>query len=127
MELRCTTLGVKRDGLVHVSQLSDEWVSDPREVVHVGQVVRVRVLEVDRQRGRISLSMRSAEAASPSRPAKAAGGPAAGKGAAKKKAQRASAPRPAGARPEAPRPRPSRQGPATVEDLIAKFNRPKAR
>ncbi|MCP3958255.1 MAG: RNA-binding transcriptional accessory protein [bacterium] len=51
-------LGVKRDGLVHISQLSDKWIDDPREAVRVGQVVRVRVLEIDRQRGRISLSMR---------------------------------------------------------------------
>ncbi len=51
-------LGVGRDGLVHVSQLADGWVDDPRRVVRVGQVVRVRVLEVDRERGRISLSMR---------------------------------------------------------------------
>lgn len=56
-------LGVKRDGLVHISQLADKWIDDPRAVVQVGQVVRVRVLEVDRQRGRISLSMRSPEAA----------------------------------------------------------------
>ena len=61
-------LGVKRDGLVHVSELSDQWIDNPREVVRVGQVVRVRVLEVDRQRGRISLSMRSPEGAVP-RPA----------------------------------------------------------
>jgi uncharacterized protein len=52
-------LGVKRDGLVHISQLSDSWVSDPRSVLHVGQVVKVAVLEVDHQRGRISLSMKA--------------------------------------------------------------------
>ncbi len=51
-------LGVKRDGLVHISQLSDTWVDDPRTVLHVGQVVKVAVLEVDRNRGRISLSMK---------------------------------------------------------------------
>ena len=52
-------LGVKRDGLVHISQLSDTWVDDPRSVLHVGQVVKVAVLEVDHKRGRISLSMKA--------------------------------------------------------------------
>ncbi len=52
-------LGVKRDGLVHISQLSDSWVGDPRSVLHVGQVVKVAVLEVDHNRGRISLSMKA--------------------------------------------------------------------
>ncbi|MCP4895895.1 MAG: RNA-binding transcriptional accessory protein [bacterium] len=57
-------LGVKRDGLVHISQLSDSWIDDPRSVLHVGQVVKVAVLDVDQTRGRISLSMK-AEALSP--------------------------------------------------------------
>lgn len=52
-------LGVHEDGLVHVSQLADRYVSDPREVVRPGQVVRVRVLDVDEERRRIGLSMRS--------------------------------------------------------------------
>ena len=52
-------LGVKRDGLVHISQLSDTWVDDPRSVLHVGQVVKVAVLEVDHNRSRISLSMKA--------------------------------------------------------------------
>ncbi len=51
-------IGVKRDGMVHLSQLSDHWVEDPREVVKVGQIVKVRVMDVDRERGRISLSMK---------------------------------------------------------------------
>jgi protein Tex len=54
-------IGVKRDGMVHLSQLSKTWVDDPRKVVQVGQVVKVQVLEVDHQRGRISLSMKSLE------------------------------------------------------------------
>ncbi|HBQ16070.1 MAG TPA: RNA-binding transcriptional accessory protein [Myxococcales bacterium] len=49
-------VGVHQDGLVHVSQLADRYVSDPREVVKVGDRVQVRVLEVDLQRKRISLS-----------------------------------------------------------------------
>ncbi|GGD33482.1 Tex family protein [Aureimonas glaciei] len=53
-------IGVHQDGLVHVSQLSDRFVKDPSEVVKTGQVVRVRVLEVDPKRKRISLSMKTA-------------------------------------------------------------------
>lgn len=51
-------IGVHQDGLVHVSQLADRFVKDPHEVVKAGDVVKVRVLEVDVKRKRISLSMR---------------------------------------------------------------------
>jgi uncharacterized protein len=51
-------VGVHQDGLVHISQLSDRFVSDPNEVVKVGQVVKVRVLEVNEKLKRISLSMK---------------------------------------------------------------------
>jgi len=51
-------IGVKQDGLVHVSELSDRWVADPLEVVRVGQLVQVKVLAVDLGRQRISLSMK---------------------------------------------------------------------
>lgn len=51
-------IGVHQDGLVHVSELADHFVKDPREVVKVGQIVKVRVLEVDVGRNRISLSMK---------------------------------------------------------------------
>lgn len=51
-------IGVHQDGLVHVSQLADKFVKDPNTVVKLHQHVRVRVIEVDRRRGRISLSMR---------------------------------------------------------------------
>ena len=54
-------IGVHQDGLVHVSELSDRFVRDPREVIKVGDIVRVRVLDVDVARKRISLSMRSRE------------------------------------------------------------------
>lgn len=54
-------IGVHQDGLAHVSELSDRFVRDPREVVKVGDIVRVRVLDVDVARKRISLSMRSRE------------------------------------------------------------------
>jgi uncharacterized protein len=51
-------LGVHQDGLVHVSQLSHKFVQDAREVVKTGDIVKVKVLEVDAARKRISLSMK---------------------------------------------------------------------
>lgn len=51
-------IGVGQDGLVHISALSDKFVKDPREVVRVGQTVKVKVLEVEVARNRINLSMR---------------------------------------------------------------------
>ncbi|MBP3140644.1 Tex family protein [Aliivibrio fischeri] len=51
-------IGVHQDGLVHISALSDTFVSDPREVVKAGDIVKVKVIEVDVQRKRIALSMR---------------------------------------------------------------------
>ena len=51
-------IGVHQDGLVHISQLADKYVKDPNTVVKLHQHVRVRVLEVDQRRHRISLSMR---------------------------------------------------------------------
>jgi len=62
-------IGVHQDGLVHISELSDNFVKDPRDVVKAGQVVSVRVKEVDADRKRIGLSMKSgAIETSPSRP-----------------------------------------------------------
>jgi uncharacterized protein len=55
-------IGVHQDGLVHVSQLADRYVSDPNQVVTVGQRVKVRVMSVDLQRNRIALTMKSATA-----------------------------------------------------------------
>jgi protein Tex len=55
-------IGVHQDGLVHVSELSDRFVKDPREVVKAGQKVKVRVVEVDVPRKRIALSMKSPSA-----------------------------------------------------------------
>ena len=61
-------IGVHQDGLVHVSALSNRFVRDPREVVKAGDVVKVKVLEVDIARKRIALSMRlDDEAVAPSR------------------------------------------------------------
>jgi len=53
-------IGVHQDGLVHISQLANKYVRDPKEVVKVGQKVKVKVLEVDLERKRIALSMKEA-------------------------------------------------------------------
>lgn len=53
-------VGVHQDGLVHISQLADRFVSDPNDIVKVGQVVKVRVLEVDTRLKRIGLSIKQA-------------------------------------------------------------------
>jgi uncharacterized protein len=65
-------IGVHQDGLVHVSAMSTKFIKDPHEVVKAGQIVKVKVLEVDVKRQRISLTMRmdddvAAAAASPAR------------------------------------------------------------
>jgi len=52
-------VGLKNDGLVHISQLADKYVSDPADVVKVGQTVKTRVLSIDKERGRLSLTMRN--------------------------------------------------------------------
>ncbi|MCA3575427.1 MAG: helix-hairpin-helix domain-containing protein, partial [Aestuariivirga sp.] len=63
-------IGVHQDGLVHVSQLADRFVKDPHEVVKAGDIVRVRVVEVDVARNRIGLSMRK-DGGAPARQQKA--------------------------------------------------------
>ncbi len=50
-------IGVHQDGLVHISALTDRFISDPREVVKAGDIVKVKVMDVDVQRKRIALSM----------------------------------------------------------------------
>ncbi|KAB7627288.1 Tex family protein [Alkalilimnicola sp. S0819] len=73
-------VGVHQDGLVHVSALADRFVKDPREVVKPGDVVKVRVQEVDLKRNRISLSMRlQAPAEGGERPARREAGNGRGK------------------------------------------------
>jgi uncharacterized protein len=52
---------VHHDGLVHISALADQFVRDPRDKVKVGDVVRVKVLEIDTDRKRIALTMRLGE------------------------------------------------------------------
>jgi uncharacterized protein len=91
-------IGVHQDGLVHISQLADRFVDDPKKVVKVGQIVNVRVLEVNEPLKRISLTMKS-----PGRRAKTA--------------DRDSGPR-------APdKKRLQEKKPASVQDLMARFNR----
>jgi uncharacterized protein len=52
--------GVHQDGLVHVSRIANRFVRSPSDVLHVGQVVKVRVIEIDLERKRISLSIKDA-------------------------------------------------------------------
>lgn len=74
-------IGVHQDGLVHISALSDSYVKDPRDVVKAGDIVKVKVLEVDVARKRIALTRRLDDAPAPARPAdrdtgaRGAGGP----------------------------------------------------
>ncbi len=96
-------IGVKRDGLVHLSELSSSWVDDPRTVVKVGQIVKVKVLEVDRQRERIGLSIKALQ-----------GGSSAPSG------NRPEGSRTAGGRTSRP---PATQKPASVQDLMRRFNK----
>ena len=84
-------VGVHQDGLVHISALSNKFVKDPREVVKAGDVVRVKVLEVDLPRQRIALTMRLTDDPAPSQ--KSGGVPMSNK--AKQQQQRQ--PEPAGA------------------------------
>jgi uncharacterized protein len=94
-------IGVHRDGLVHVSELTHRWVADPRDAVKVGEIVKVKVLEVDYPRERIGLSIKALQPppAEPARPAAGSAG--------------------RGARPPA---NPPKTGP-TVDDLVRKFKR----
>jgi uncharacterized protein len=65
-------VGVHQDGLVHISQIADQFVKNPAEVLKVGQRVSVTVIEVDQQRNRISLSMKSRPELNPQSPQRAA-------------------------------------------------------
>ena len=73
-------VGVHQDGLVHVSALANRFVSDPREVVKSGQVVRVKVLEADAERKRISLTLRLDDEPAPAGGRQATGGGRPGRG-----------------------------------------------
>jgi uncharacterized protein len=70
-------IGVHQDGLVHISMMSTKFIKDPREVVKAGDVVKVKVLEVDANRKRIALTMRLDDSAERTRPAGGSPSPAA--------------------------------------------------
>jgi protein Tex len=107
-------IGVHQDGLVHVSQLADRFVSDPNQVVKVGQVVKVRVLEVNEKLKRISLSMR----ATPAEAGQSA--PAPTKAAPPQKGQsKVVVPK----QPQQKATTQSESKPATLEDLQSKFGK----
>ena len=67
-------VGVHQDGLVHISALTNKFISDPREVVKAGDIVKVKVLEVDVQRKRISFTMRLDDTPAPAAEKRNAGG-----------------------------------------------------
>ena len=81
-------VGVHQDGLVHISSLTDKFVSDPHTVVKAGDVVKVKVMEVDVERKRISLSMRLDEKASEKTAAPRQAAPKSNKGGQGKPAQK---------------------------------------
>jgi uncharacterized protein len=114
-------IGVHRDGLVHVSELTHRWVADPREAVKVGEIVKVKVLEVDHQRERISLSIKALQQPP------AEGRPATGSAGRGGRPDRpaSSAAKGGGNRPPAPKPAAKPQ--ASLDDLMKKFNRPPGR
>lgn len=115
-------LGVHQDGLIHVSQMADRFISDPNEVVKVGQVVKVRVIEINLGLKRIALSMRAQGDAPTQENRSPSTNP-------RPTTQRPSpiTPRPKGQSiaPFTPLPeeKPDRSGPASLEDLKARFNR----
>ena len=51
-------IGVKHDGLVHISEMSDKFIKNPAEVVSVGDIVKVKVIKIDQERQKVALSMK---------------------------------------------------------------------
>jgi protein Tex len=111
-------VGVHQDGLVHVSQLSDNFVSDPSQVVKVGQVVKVKVLEVNVQLKRVSLTMKTGVSAPTGNT---------GNRLAPAPVARSNKPQPSSVKPSqlAPKtqPTPESNQPATLADLQRKFGK----
>jgi tex-like protein protein-like protein len=52
-------IGLKNDGLVHISQITDRFIKDPNEVLEVGQDVKVKVVSIDEKSGKVQLSMKN--------------------------------------------------------------------
>ena len=119
-------IGVHQDGLVHISELSDNFIKDPAEVVAVGDVLDVRVLDVDKLRKRISLTCKTKSTAAPSQSQNAPQGASANPGAQRGQGG-SSGPRPGSdqQRPQQGRQRPQAQPEQsfTMGDLLSKFNR----
>lgn len=111
-------VGVHQDGLVHISALSDKFIKDPRDVVRVGQTVKVKVQEVDTARQRIALTMRLNDdvtaAARPERPARKKEGPHGGRGADHRSGARKTTPE-----RRAEHPRPQKPGPDAGASAMA--------
>ena len=113
-------IGMHDSGLVHVSRLADRFIRDPHEVVAVGDIVKVWVMEVDKERRRVSLTMIRPGSERQRRPAR-------GEGGASQQGQRASQARRGKARPRANMPivrraasKASREGDATAGRVIGK-------
>ena len=51
-------IGVKHDGLVHISEMSDKYIKNPSEIVSVGDIVKVKVISIDKERQKVALSMK---------------------------------------------------------------------
>ena len=98
-------IGVHQDGLVHVSMLSDRFVRDPHSVVKAGDVVKVKVLEVDLPRKRIALTMKLAEAPAAAKP---------------QDRPREAAPKKARPRPQTPRKPQQRKPEGAMADALAR-------
>ena len=114
-------VGVHQDGLVHISELANEFIADPHKFVKPGQIVQVRVLQVDAERNRVNLSMRPEGAEAP---AKAVRQPRREAGAEQRTERKPQAKRPQHARPQGDRPqgeRPQRQKPQQAKPQEAKI------
>jgi uncharacterized protein len=122
-------IGVHQDGLVHVSQLADHFVSDPKQIVKVGQVVNVRVLEVNEKLKRISLSMRvdtaEGEGRTQSNPAPLKANPAQPKVNSSQPKVNLAQPKVNSSQPKVnpAQPKAASEKPATLDDLKAKFGK----
>ena len=51
-------IGVKHDGLVHISEMSDKYIKNPSDIVSVGDIVKVKVIKIDKERQKVGLSMK---------------------------------------------------------------------
>ena len=105
-------VGVHQDGLIHISELANEFVSDPHKVVKPGQIVQVRVIQVDAERQRVNLSMRPEGSVAP---AKAQRAPRRDNNAEQRGAAKPQGKRPQQARPQAQGDRPQRNKPQAAK------------